>query len=76
MATVKESFRRGFVAGMSSPYTSVFGGRFVVKTRPHNTVAASWYRVGKAVQAAMTQEEQSIGKTHQIKPGREPSNKH
>ena len=62
LKTEKTGFRRGFVAGFSSPYTAVFGGRFRVKTRAHNLVSDSWTLVGRAMRVAIDNEEQAHGK--------------
>jgi|AVFP01.1.fsa_nt_gi hypothetical protein len=61
----KSGVRRGFVAGFSSPYTAVFGGRFRVTTQAHDLVSTSWARVGRAIQAAIESEEQAHGQADQ-----------
>jgi hypothetical protein len=65
LKTEKNGFQRGFVAGLASPYTAVFGGRFRVTTRAHDLVSTSWTRVGRAMRVAIDSEEQVHGQADQ-----------
>jgi hypothetical protein len=57
----KEYFRRGFAAGLSSPYRFMYvGGTRIV--RPHkDLVSLSWETVGNAVGSAIESERHDVG---------------
>jgi hypothetical protein len=61
--TGKESFRRGFAAGFSSPYQLMYGRRTRIFHPHQDFVTMSWERVGNAVRSAIDTESDRVGKT-------------
>jgi hypothetical protein len=59
----RESFRRGFVAGFSSPYQLVYGPRPRLVHPRRDFVSMSWAKVGTAIREALDSERDSFGKT-------------
>lgn len=60
--TKNSAFRRGFVAGIRSPY-EMFGLRATkLQYRPVNLVALSWLQVGQSMKQAMSEEDRVNGK--------------
>jgi hypothetical protein len=57
----KSAFRRGFSAGMSSPYEAIFGRRALYGTGPRDLVTVSWQEVGRSVREALEEERSNHG---------------
>ena len=55
------AFRRGFLAGFSSPYSTVFGRVSHYSVGPRDLVTLSWQQVGKSVRDALDKEKVAHG---------------
>lgn len=58
-----ESFRRGFTAGLSAPYSFMYSGGKRIAHPHRDLVSLSWETVGNAVRGAIESERQDLGKT-------------
>ena len=54
--TKTKAFRRGFVAGLRSPYAVFSFERPRYGFRPMNFVALSWFQVGESIDSAIKKE--------------------
>ena len=58
----RNAFRRGFAAGMASPYTALGLHRRRYNTGPTDLVTLSWQQVGQSIKDAINSENQKHGK--------------
>lgn len=61
-------FRRGFLAGMESPFMVFFSPQRIYDTGSKNVVADAWAEVGRAMRVAFDQERMEYENTARERP--------